>query len=164
MSKLVVITTSLFMLDACDFERFLHFATGQCEYEDADTKRYLTCPLTHTSILPRACAREASEHQLHSALHSAEQGPSDPLPLPCYCLPGSYFEEPSTGCSGKEDITRASAMTQDQSPILLLRGSSSSKLAREEGGMGGLFPSPRASCVEVGLHRALFTAQRTYKD
>lgn len=55
-------------------------------------------------------------------------------------------------------------MTQDRSPILLLRGSSGSELAREEGGMGGLFPSPRASCVEASLHRALFTTRRTYKD
>lgn len=30
--------------------------------------------------------------------------------------------------------------------------------------MGSLFPSPRVSCVEAGLHRALFTTQRTYKD
>lgn len=55
-------------------------------------------------------------------------------------------------------------MTQDWSPILLLGGSSDSELAREEGGMDGLFPSPRDSCVEAGLDRALFTTQRTYKD
>ena len=30
--------------------------------------------------------------------------------------------------------------------------------------MGGLFPSPRPSCVEAGLYRALFTTGRTYKD
>lgn len=28
--------------------------------------------------------------------------------------------------------------------------------------MGGLFPSPGASCVEGGLHRALFTTRRTH--
>lgn len=30
--------------------------------------------------------------------------------------------------------------------------------------MGSPCPSPRASCVEAGLHRALFTAPRTHKD
>ena len=73
--------------------------------------------------------RLAWEH-VSSDCSTAQQPPG-----PRY-LPGSCCQEPSTGCTG------APTMTQDWSPILLLRGSSGSELAREEGGRGGPCPSP----------------------
>lgn len=87
---------------AHDSELFLYFATGQCECEDAGTKRYPTCPPTHLSVLLRASTREASEDQIHSSLHSAEQGPSNPLSIPPTACLGHTLKSPSLAAQGKK--------------------------------------------------------------